>query len=138
MGILTRTFVWHREALGEGVEGKEWKFPTTFFCCLVAKSCPTLLQHHRLQSARLLCPWDYPGKNTGVCRHFLFQGNFPTQGLNLHLLHCRWTIYHWAPREALQVKVLKGQGTTWQLSDGWISVFRFVMSIDITRRLYSF
>ena len=134
MGILTGTFVWHREASGEGFEGKEWKFPTSLVCCLVAKSCPTLLQHHRLQSARLLSPWDYPGKKTGVC----CQGNFPTQGLNLHLLHRRWTVYHWDPREALQGKVLKGQGATWQISDGWISVFRFVTSVDMIRRLYSF
>ena len=37
-----------------------------------------------LQSARLLCPWDFP---TGVGPHFLLQGIFPTQGLNPHLLH---------------------------------------------------
>jgi len=33
------------------------------------------------------CPWDFSGKNTGVGSHFLFQGIFLTQGLNLHLLH---------------------------------------------------
>ena len=33
--------------------------------------------------ARFLCPWDSPGKNTGVNCHFLPQGNFPTQGSNL-------------------------------------------------------
>ena len=33
-----------------------------------------------------LCPWNSPGKNTGVSCHFLLQGIFPTQGLNLHLL----------------------------------------------------
>ena len=27
---------------------------------------PTLCDPHGLQSARLLCPWDFPGKNTGV------------------------------------------------------------------------
>ena len=27
-----------------------------------------------LQSARLLCPWDSPGKNAGVSCHFLPQG----------------------------------------------------------------
>ena len=31
---------------------------------------------------RLLCPWDFPGKSTGVGFHFLFQGIFPTQGSN--------------------------------------------------------
>ena len=35
----------------------------------------------------LLCPWDSPGKNTGVGCHFLLQGIFLTQGSNLHLLH---------------------------------------------------
>ena len=36
-----------------------------------------------LQPARLLRRWDLPGKNTGVGCHFLLQGIFPTQGLNL-------------------------------------------------------
>ena len=45
------------------------------------------LQPHGLQRVRLLCPWSSPGKNTGVGCHFLFQGIFPTKGLNLHLLH---------------------------------------------------
>ena len=33
----------------------------------------------------LLCPWDSPGKNTGVGCHALLQGIFLTQGLNLCL-----------------------------------------------------
>ena len=37
-------------------------------------------------TARLLCPWNFPGKNAGVGCHFLLQGNFLTQGLNLCLL----------------------------------------------------
>ena len=32
------------------------------------------------------CPWDFPGRSTGVGCHVLLQGIFPTQGLNLHLL----------------------------------------------------
>ena len=36
------------------------------------QSCPTL-RSHRWQSTRLLCPWDSPGKNTGVGCHFLLQ-----------------------------------------------------------------
>ena len=34
-------------------------------------------------AARLLCPRDFPGKNTGVGCHFLFQGIFPNPGINL-------------------------------------------------------
>ena len=31
------------------------------------------MQPHRRQPTRLLCPWDTPGKNTGVGYHFLLQ-----------------------------------------------------------------
>ena len=34
-----------------------------------------------LQPTRLLCPWDSPGKNTGVGCHFLLQGIFPDPGI---------------------------------------------------------
>ena len=40
----------------------------------------------------LRCPWDSPGKNTGVGCHALLQGIFLTPGSNvtlLQLLHCR-------------------------------------------------
>ena len=55
--------------------------------CIRAKllqSCPTLWPYE-LQPARLLCPWDSPGKNTGVGYYALLQGIFLTQGLNLSL-----------------------------------------------------
>ena len=45
-----------------------------------------------LQPTRLLCPWDSPGKNTGVGSHFLLQGIFLTQGSNLGLLYCRQSL----------------------------------------------
>ena len=35
----------------------------------------------------LLCPWDFPGKYTGVGCHFLLRGIFLTRGLNPHLSH---------------------------------------------------
>ena len=38
---------------------------------------------------RLLRPWDFLGKSTGVGCHFLLQGIFPTQGSNPGLPHCR-------------------------------------------------
>ena len=40
------------------------------------------LQPRGLKPARLLGPWNFPGKNTGVGCHFLLQGIFPTQELN--------------------------------------------------------
>ena len=36
---------------------------------------------------RLLHPWDFLGKSTGVGYHFLLQGIFPTQGSNPGLPH---------------------------------------------------
>ena len=56
-------------------------------CCLVAKSCPAPLQPIDSNPDRLLCPWDFSGKNTGRDCHFLLQGTFLTQEQNLHLLH---------------------------------------------------
>ena len=43
---------------------------------------------------RLLCPWDSPGKNTGMGCHSLLQGIFPIQGSNPGLLHCRQILYY--------------------------------------------
>ena len=48
------------------------------------------MRPHGLQPPRLLCPWDSPGKNTGVGCHALLRGIFLTQGSNLNLPHCRW------------------------------------------------
>ena len=52
------------------------------------------LRPHGLKPIRLLSPWKFPGKSTGVGSYFLLLGIFPTQGLNLGLLHCRQTLYH--------------------------------------------
>ena len=54
---------------------------------------PNFLQPHGLQPTRLLCPWDFPDKDTGMGCHFLLQRIFLTQGLNLGLLHCRQILY---------------------------------------------
>ena len=57
----------------------------------VAQSCVTLCDP---MDTRLLRPWDFLGKSTGVGCHFLLQGIFPTQGSNPGLLYCRQTFYH--------------------------------------------
>ena len=55
---------------------------------------PDSLRPHGLQSSRLFCPWNSPGKNTGMGSHSLLQRIFPTQGLKLGLPHCRQVLYH--------------------------------------------
>ena len=63
-------------------------------CCLVAQLCLTL-RPHELQSARLLCPWDIPGRNTGVgCISFFRRSS---RGLNPCLQHWQadsWPLSH--------------------------------------------
>ena len=71
-------------------------------CCSFAHvcmlSCSVMsdsLQPYGLQPTRLLCPWNSPGKNTGVGCHCLLQGIFLTQGLNSSpFLDGRWSLYH--------------------------------------------
>ena len=52
---------------------------------MCTQSCPTLW--NSMDYARLHCPWNFPGKNTGLGCHFLLQGIFLTQGSNPSLLH---------------------------------------------------
>ena len=70
-------------------------FCAVFISCAQSDSLPP----QGLYLARLLCPWDYPGKNAGGACHFLFpgKGTFPTQRSNprfLHLLHWQHILYH--------------------------------------------
>ena len=64
---------------------------TSFFLVYVCLSRSVVSDS--LQPARLLCPWDFPGKNTGVGCHFLLQRIFPTKELNSGLLHSRQIPY---------------------------------------------
>ena len=50
--------------------------------CWVASVMFDSLWPYGLLPSRLLCPWDSPGKNTGVDCHSHFQGIFPIQGSN--------------------------------------------------------
>ena len=56
--------------------------------CVCARSVVSnSLRPHGPYPPRLLCPWDSPGKNTGVSCHALLQGIFPTQGPNPCVVH---------------------------------------------------
>ena len=56
---------------------------------------------HRWQPTRLPCPWDSPGKNTGVGCHFLLQCMKVKSGSEVlscvRLLATLWTAAHQAP-----------------------------------------
>ena len=62
--------------------------------CWVTSVVSDSVWPYGLQPARLLCPWNSTGKNTGVGSHSLFQGIFLTQWLNPGILHCRQIPYY--------------------------------------------
>ena len=61
-------------ALGKGSSHNQWwgsqRKAESVSCSVVSNS----LQPHGLQPTRLLCPWNSPGKNTGVGSYSLLQG----------------------------------------------------------------
>ena len=57
----------------------------------MAQSCPTLCNCMDRSPPGSSVHGDSPGKNTGAGCYALFQGIFPTQGSNLHLL----CLLHW-------------------------------------------
>ena len=93
----------------------QWSVTEASCCHLVTyKSCLTHLQPHGLQPARLLCPQDFPGKNTGMgchfsnpgvphCRQILYCLSHRGSPLKSHTLkpkpHCdgmgRWSLHEW-------------------------------------------
>ena len=60
----------------------QWKMSVNevwgFLVCTVSQLCLTLCDSINCSPARLHCPWDFPGQNTGVGYHFLPQEIFPT------------------------------------------------------------
>ena len=55
--------------------------------CVSSSVVSKFLWRHGLYPSKLLCPWHFPGKNTGIGCLFLVQRTFLTQELDLHLLH---------------------------------------------------
>ena len=54
-----------------------WEAPSQFSLLVSVSVIHSVMSDsswpHKLQSTNLLCPWNYPGKNTGVSCHFLLQ-----------------------------------------------------------------
>ena len=89
-GQRTRTQNWARKGSGENRSGMGKVKNESVSRSAVFDS----LRSHGLQPTRLPCPWNSPGKSTGVGCHCLLQGIFLTQGSNSGPLHCRRIIYH--------------------------------------------
>ena len=80
---------------------------------LIDQSCPTLCDPidyrlpgssvHGILQARITC----------VGCHFLLQGIFPTQALNLGFQHCRQIIYHLSHQRSLEIELMSNNYTTY-------------------------
>ena len=70
-----------------GIYTYKYKYESASVSCSVMSNS---LQPHGLSTTRFLCPWDFPGKNTGMGCFLLLQAFFSTQGSNQSLLYCRW------------------------------------------------
>ena len=70
------------------VEMQRERQNTSTYMCAYSLSCVQLFfDPMDCSPARLLCLWDFSGKNIGMGCHFLLQGIVPGQGSNLHLLY---------------------------------------------------
>ena len=69
---------------------------------------------------RLLCPWDSPGKSTGVGCHCLLQGILPTQESNPGLLHCRQILYQLSYEGSVEWKIVKVKVRKGKTEKEWI------------------
>ena len=98
-------------------------------CAKVTSVLSNSLGPHGLYPTRLHCPWDSPGKNTGVGCHALLQEIFLTQGSNLSHLH----LLHWQADSLPLVPPGKPQMSSWHFklskrswfptSSLWIALF---------------
>ena len=95
---------------------------------------PDPLWPHRLYPTRLLCPRDFPAKNTGAGCHFLLQELFPDRGLN----PC---FFHWQVDSLpLSHQPLQGRPRKWKwksLSRVWLFSAPWTMqSMEFSRLEY--
>ena len=103
---------------------------------LVSMSCLTFLRCHGVQPTRLLCPWYFPGKNTGMGCRFLLQGIFLTQGWSLGLLHWQVSsspLSHQESPTTAAVAITSLNGT-----DETITYCTLTMNLALERRDLSF
>ena len=83
-----------------------WSFPNVI--CLISYyiyACMLSLSNS-LWPARLLCPWNFPGKNTGMVAMPCSRGSSrPRDETRISCVSCsgKWILYHYATREDMFV-----------------------------------
>ena len=81
------------------------------------------------------CPWDSLGKNTGAGCHAPLQGIFPTQELNLGLLHFRQILYRLSYEGSPYLKRVTSTESSDSLSDLLVGTF-FTVSVFLNAFLF--
>ena len=107
-------------------------------CYLVSKSYPNLLLCRGEQPTRLLCPWDFPGKNTGMVCHFFLQVLFSPQGVkpvfptlqadSLPMSH-HGSQAHIHTSPCLSTRGPKDSSRNKQLESRFVFVYQFVLAM---------
>ena len=88
---------WKSDAQGDGTGDwsitKHGGWLVGLYACVSHSVVSSSLRPHGLFPVKFFCPCYFPDKNSGVGCLALLQWIFPTQGLNLGLLHCRQIHY---------------------------------------------
>ena len=90
LNSVSQKVLWKKWDLKSFKEGNCSFIVTEWNTCAAAQSCHVFVTAWTIAHQDPLFI-DFPGKNTGVCCHFLLQSVFPIQGSNLCLLH----VLHW-------------------------------------------
>ena len=96
---------------GSGHPVLKWVYaslPCTHLCGFRSQGCvpghlvlSDSLQPHGLKPSRLLCPWNFPGKNTGMVVISYSRGSFQPRDQTCVSYISRQILYPWATWEAL-------------------------------------
>ena len=98
-------------------------------------------------ATRLLCPWNSPGKNTGVGCQSLLQRIFPSQGLSPSLLHCRQILHLLSHHQLEWVAISFSNAWKWKvevkllshvrlLATPWTAAYQGPPSMGFSRQEY--
>ena len=93
------------------------------------------LRPHGLQPTRLLHPWDFPGKSTGVDCHCLLQNHHKTQPTPLLGIYPEETKIEKDTCIPLFISALFAKTTTWKqprcaLTDEWIKKLWYIHTME--------
>ena len=104
-------------------------FLHVWMCAKLLQSCLTL--RNSMDCSLLLCPWDSPGKNTGVGCPCPPPQDLPNPGIkpmSLMLLNCRQVFAYWATWEVLPPLVggFFTTSATWEVHMPFLLCFNFL------------